>query len=87
LLCCGKNGWPGSALGVIRFGSGSGDGDGHYIYLSRARRFGRRMHANNLRRLLDSVLGICYLFIVVVGACICIEPAFGTRPFGRRGAL
>jgi len=21
------------------------------------------------------------IFIVVVGACICIEPAFGTRPF------
>jgi hypothetical protein len=33
LFVVGKNGWPGSALGVIRFGSG--DGDGHYIYIYR----------------------------------------------------
>jgi hypothetical protein len=30
-LLWGENGWPGSALGVIRFGSG--DGDGHYIFI------------------------------------------------------
>jgi hypothetical protein len=33
IFVVGKNGWPGSALGVIRLGSG--DGDGHYIYVYR----------------------------------------------------